>query len=306
MSGEPQQSKQTNSITSNLERSPCPHGCVGGDVLLHDFGQFHIYRCKDCQLVRLDPRLAESNIDELYERDYFSGHHATGYETYEDDQEQYERTSARRLKLIRRYKSSGRLLDIGCGLGYFLNVALREGFEVDGLDVSSYAVEACKARFDGRVQQGLLKPGLYREELFDVVTMFDLFEHVYHPTRFLSILSNITRRDGIVVITTPNHRSLLSRVSGRRWISYKLPEHVFYYTPETLSMMVKPFFRVETVQSAGQFCSLKFLAERLKTLNRPGGNLISLLVKAAGAGDFVVYVNSGSMTTVLRKTSNEG
>ncbi|HSE32727.1 MAG TPA: class I SAM-dependent methyltransferase [Pyrinomonadaceae bacterium] len=287
---------------SDLERAPCPNGCNGGDLLLHEFERFQIYRCNDCSLVRLDPRLAESHLEELYERDYFSGHHATGYDTYELDQQHHELTAARRLSLIKQYKSHGKLLDIGCGFGYFLNVAAREGFEVYGLDVSTHAVEICRSRFDGRVRQGLLKPDAFPPAMFDVVTMFDLFEHVYHPAAFLSIINDITTPDAIVIITTPNHRSLLSRISGRNWVSYKLPEHVFYYTPETLRRIIKPHFEMETIQSAGQFCSLQFLAERLKTVNRPLGKMMLPLVKSLGVSDRVVYVNSGSMMVLLRKT----
>lgn len=303
MAGELHQSSHSKPAPADLERAPCPHGCVAGDELLHVFDPFRVYRCQACKLVRLDPRLAESKLASLYQDHYFSGSNTTGYDTYEDDKVEYERTGARRLKLIRKYKPSGRLLDIGCGLGYFLNVAESEGFEVYGLDLSSYAVEACRSRFDGRVKQGLLEPDAFPEKMFDVVTMFDLFEHVYHPTNFLSTLHSIMKPDGIVVITTPNHRSVLSRVSGRRWVSYKLPEHVYYYTPDTLSKMVKPFFTVETVQSAGQYCSLQFLTQRVKNLNQSVGRVMSRVVNSMGIGELVVYVNSGSMTTVLRKAT---
>ncbi|HYY43393.1 MAG TPA: class I SAM-dependent methyltransferase, partial [Pyrinomonadaceae bacterium] len=213
----------------------------------------------------------------------------------------YEKTFARRVRLIRRFKQGGRLLDIGCGLGYFMNVAARAGFDVYGLDLSRYAVARCQERFPDRVQCGLLTPGLFPDQFFDVVTMFDLFEHVYQPHEFLAALHAITRDDGLVVITTPNHRSLLSRVSGRRWVSYKLPEHVFYYTPETLTRMVAPLFRVELMRAEGQYCSLEFLAERIKTLSQPAGRTLLRAVRLVGAGDVGIYVNSGSLTAVLSK-----
>jgi hypothetical protein len=136
--------------------------------------------------------------------------------------------------------------------------------------------------------------------------MFDLFEHVYRPREFLATLNEITRDDATVCITTPNHRSVLSRVSRRNWVSYKIPEHVFYYTPHTLRRTVAPLFEVALVRSEGQYCTLEFFAERLKTLSRPLGSALLRTVRGLGSKDWPVYVNSGSMTAVLRKTKHAG
>jgi SAM-dependent methyltransferase len=286
-----------------LEQVTCPLGCERtADEVLHEFGDFGVCRCGGCGLVRLNPRLAEADSGDLYEREYFAGDHATGYDAYERDAHLYEKTFARRLKLIRRFKSGGRVLDIGCSFGYFLNVAQRAGFDVYGLDVSPYAVERAAERFPGRIHQGVLRPGLFPPQFFDVVTMFDLFEHVYRPREFLTTLDEITRADAIVCITTPNHRSVLSRASRRNWVSYKIPEHVFYYTPTTLRRTVAPLFEIALVRSEGQYCTLEFFAERLKTLSHPLGSALVRTVRGLGAKDWPVYVNSGSMTAVLRKT----
>jgi SAM-dependent methyltransferase len=293
----------TQTARGGLESADCPNGCdAAGDAVLHEFGCYGVCRCARCGLVRLSPRPCESSLAEFYGRDYFSGEHGAGYDRYAEDAALYERTFARRLKLIRRFKPRGRLLDIGCGFGYFLSVARRAGYEPHGLDLSAYAVERSRAALSpGTVRQGSLAPGLYPEKYFDVVTMFDLFEHVYHPREFARTLYAVTKDDGVVVITTPNQRSLLARVSGRRWVSYKIPEHVFYYTPETLSRTVAPWFEVAHERSDGQYCTLEFLAERVKTLSRPVGEASLRAVRALGVSRASVYVNSGSMTVVLRK-----
>ena len=294
-------SSKTARINTEVERVLCPNNCGDADEPLHEFGRFRVCRCSGCGLVRLNPRLREDQLTAFYEEEYFSGAHDTGYDSYEKDQLLYEKTFARRLKLIRRFKPTGKLLDVGCGFGYFLNVAQRERFDVFGLDCSMYAVERCQQRFPGKVKDGFLSPGVFPDKSFDVVSMFDLFEHVYHPREFLETLHQITKDDGIVVITTPNHRSLLSRVSGRNWVSYKIPEHVYYYSPETLRRMVNSLFEVALIRSEGQYCSLEFLAERIKTLSQPLGRGLLQLARQVGAGHLPVYVNSGSMTAVLRK-----
>lgn len=295
MNDEPSQS------LNEFEHATCPQGCAANDTVLYEFSPFRVCRCDNCGLVRLDPRLAESRIADLYQTDYFDGNHCIGYQNYERDRPLYERTFAHRLKLIQRFKPQGKLLDIGCGPGYFLNVAATHGFDVFGLDLSSYAVEQCQPRFPGRVQRGPLRPGQFPDGSFDVITMFDLFEHVYEPREFVSHLHTITKDEGIVVITTPNQRSLLARLSGRKWGSFKIPEHVFFYSPETLKRIVAPHFNIEYMRSEGQFCSLEFLSERLKTLNRPLGRVMLPMVRSLGVNEWSVYANSGSMTAVLSK-----
>jgi SAM-dependent methyltransferase len=288
--------------SGGVEVADCPNGCDGAnDAALHEFGVYAVRRCARCGLVRLSPRPRESSLEEFYGRDYFSGEHGAGYDRYDEDRALYERTFARRLKLIRRFKPRGRLLDIGCGFGYFLNVARRAGYEPHGLDLSAYAVERSRSLSLGTVQQGSLAPGLYPEKHFDVITMFDLFEHVYRPREFARTLHGITKDDGVIVITTPNQRSLLARASGKSWVSYKIPEHVFYYTPETLRRTVAPWFEIAHQRSDGQYCTLEFLAERVKTLSRPVGAASLHAVRALGMSRLPVYVNSGSMTVVLKK-----
>jgi SAM-dependent methyltransferase len=162
-------------------------------------------------------------------------------------------------------------------------------------------VQRASERFPGRVHCGALTDGLFPARFFDVVTMFDLFEHVYQPRAFLQTLHAITKDGGVVVITTPNQRSLLARLSGRRWVSYKIPEHVYYYTPATLTRMVAPPFKVELMRAEGQYCTLEFLSERIRQLNAPVGRGLLRVARTFGAKDLSVYVNSGSMTAVLRK-----
>src|SRR4051812_14878697 len=285
------------------ERVVCPNDCSAQAIVLHDFEPFQVCRCCRCGLVYLNPRIAEDQLGTLYEAEYFHGGHDTGYATYERDRPLYEKTFRRRLTLVQKFKRSGRLLDIGCGFGYLLNVAQTLGFEPWGLDVSSFAVERCNERFPGRVKRGILTPDTFPPASFDVITMFDLIEHVYHPVDFFRLVATCLKDDGIVAVTTPNHDSLLSRVSGRNWVSYKIPEHVFYYSPKTLAQVAAPLFRVVRVRSEGQYCTLAFLAERLKTLNATLGASVSRLCRGK-LGNLPVYVNSGSMTVLLEKQVN--
>src|SRR5258705_2161980 len=129
-----------------LRENACPNNCRPTDSILWEFNPYRVCHCTNCGLVRLNPRLSEDQLSDFYEGGYFSGEHSTGYDSYERDARRYERTSHRRLKSIRRFRQTGRLLDIGCGLGYLMNVAARKGFEAYGLDVSRYALDRCDAR----------------------------------------------------------------------------------------------------------------------------------------------------------------
>ena len=219
----------------------------------HDFAQASYWQCKKCGLVYLSPRPVESQAVAIYDsKDYFSGE-GSGYLDYEGDAASYYKTFSRRLNYIKQYKSGGRLLDVGCGTGYFLEVAHRGGFEVNGVDLSSYAVASASAKFPQKVFLGTVEDAALKSLKFDVITMFDLFEHIYRPFDFAQRLNGMLNEGGVVALTTPNYNSLLRKCLGNKTVSFKVPEHVYYYTLETIRIVTKDCFQIVASCPEGQY-----------------------------------------------------
>lgn len=268
---------------------------------LYKFNNIGIYKCTACDFTFINPRLKEAAVKEIYlQPEYYeSDSSSQGYNNYLNNKSSYQKTFAKRLKNILKHKNGGKILDIGCGPGFFLEIAEAHGFKGWGIDLSPYAIAYARKTFSERIIQGYLTRDMFPENHFDVIVAFDVFEHLYNPDKFLSITSKILKNDGIIMITTPNIKSLLSIFSRGKWVSFKLPEHIYYYSPQTLRRVVKNYYSVKKISSAGQFCSLEFIAEHMGNLNRPVGKLMKKIIYFLNIHKWNIYINSGSMTAIL-------
>ncbi|MGE5127206.1 MAG: class I SAM-dependent methyltransferase [Betaproteobacteria bacterium] len=286
----------------DLERPDCP--LCGPGVprrLRYDFPPFAAVTCEGCGLLFLCPRLAEARVLELYQgAGYYDSQVAgQGYDEYLALRENWLRTFAARLQAIARHQPAGRALDVGCGPGFFLEAAEARGYEAWGIDPSGYAIEIARRRFGERVRTGVLEAAPFPPGHFDLVTAFDAFEHVYRPLRFLEAAHALLAPGGLVAITTPDPSSLLARLSGRRWVSFKIPEHVYYWSPRTIRLALEPRFELLEITSAGQYASGGFLLRRLLRLGPRTPAPLHPLVAALGRVRF--YANNGSLTAIARR-----
>lgn len=258
-------------------------------------------RCGRCQLVYLSPRLREDAMLELY-RDgtYFEGSHELGYDRDEMDEAAQARTFRRRLSEITAHASGSRWLDVGCGLGFFLEAAREAGFDARGLDLSRQAAER-SPELREFIDVGGLDQGGYLDAAFDVVTLFDVIEHVYDLHAFSAELARIARPGGIVAIATPNYDSWLRRLLGSRSVSFKAPEHVTYFTAETLARALGESFSPVHTKRIGQYCSWPFLRERLESVSAGLGRVGALLGRSRVIEGGQYYVPSGSILALFER-----
>ena len=199
---------------------------------------FSLHRCLKCSTVFMG-RYSDSFVPELYA--YYDKYSNLGKEEAFDPI-----TSARCQDLLRWFSRFGigrEVLDVGCGLGQFVEVANRSGWIAEGLELSREAVDF--ARHQGLAVRELdflsaaIKPNSY-----DVVTLFEVIEHVPNPAAFLHRAGEVVRPGGLVYLTTPNFASLDRFLLGRNWeIIHR--EHLTYFTPRTLRALVKKTNRFE-------------------------------------------------------------
>jgi SAM-dependent methyltransferase len=255
---------------------------------------YSIVDCADCGLRYVRDRVPEDEIMQYYQYEYFhdSGDPTNGYEDYFRIRTERERTFARHLKailpLIRRREN---VLDIGCGSGYFLNACRPHFRRLSGVDVSPEALGRADASFNLICSQ--FQAGLFPDGFADLIMLSDVVEHLYHPVEFLSQVKKALHPDGLVCAITPNRRSLLARVSGRRYVSYKLPEHVSYFDPATLDRTFdEAGLHFRGWRSCGQYATVDFVAKRLSSLffNRRDAIRTPRFLEGR-----MLYVNTGSM-----------
>jgi SAM-dependent methyltransferase len=209
--------------------------------VLHVFDPFKVVQCKDCGLIFLSPRLRADVAKKIYEdASYYSQGQVTGYEEYLHQEKALRITFRRFLgEMKKRGMASGsRLLEIGSGLGYLLDEA--RGFfpERTGMDLSTEAASRAHCISGAEVHVGEVSTLPPEVKDFDVVVAVNVIEHVYSPLAFLSSLRQRVKSGGRIVIATPDIGSFWYNIMGRKWPSFKIPEHVIFYTRGTLALLL--------------------------------------------------------------------
>jgi len=163
-----------------------------------------------------------------------------------------------RLDLIKQFRSSGRLLEVGCARGDFLSVA-RETFEVSGVEPNpSLADDAEKV---APVYRDVIETLPWRD--FDVVTSFHVIEHVDSPKRFVAAMAERTKPGGLIVLETPNIRSFPFQLAKAKWRQF-IPEHYFFFDPSTMTRLLSDNgFKVEKIVTIGKHASAALVFNRL-------------------------------------------
>jgi 2-polyprenyl-3-methyl-5-hydroxy-6-metoxy-1,4-benzoquinol methylase len=131
------------------------------------------------------------------------------------------------------------LLDVGCGFGYFLKICEKRGFQTYGVDVSNYALREAKKNTQAILCRGCVDLGLgFKNATFDVVTLFDVLEHLESPYWALMECHRILKTEGIIVITTPNLGAFERVVNRKNWHGFNDPTHLYLFTKYSLKHLV--------------------------------------------------------------------
>jgi len=191
------------------------------------------------------------------------------YQEYVRARELKYATFRTRVALIRHHALSGRLLDVGCACGYFIDVALQAGYDAYGIEFSAEAIsqassEARRRIFQGNVDQLQAGPG----EQFDIITAFDIIEHSLAPLQLLSQLYTLLRPGGCLVLTTPDSRHVLRFLMGERWPMLQPLQHIFLFSRQSLRLALEQVgLRVVTMQRATKCLTLDYLAGQIEDHN---------------------------------------
>lgn len=155
--------------------------------------------------------------------------------------------------LVKRRRHSGRLLEIGCGLGHLL-ARLENRFETFGIDISEYAVAQARRVARRSTVEVLPAEGIDRfgPDAFDVIVALHLMEHLHDPALVLRKCAQVSRRGGLLLMTTPNLRAPFIRLKGEEWQGYKDKTHINMKEPHVWRQLLEASgFRVEKVFGDG-------------------------------------------------------
>lgn len=241
-----------------LEYAPCPLGCgedatvvLRGRDRLHGLpGEFTVVRCRGCGLMRTNPRPTPETIGFYYPDDY--GPYVTTTVTRSKDSS-WQALKDRVRELLRLNVTAlpalppGRMLEIGCASGAFLQSMARKGWSVRGIEFSEAAARRVR-QLGYPVYVGQLEKAPAHDERFDLIAGWMVLEHLHNPVAALRKLHTWTRPGGWLALSVPNAGSCQLALCGDAWFPLHLPNHLFHFTRESLtSVLGAGGWRVERV-----------------------------------------------------------
>lgn len=192
--------------------------------------QYALVRCSSCSLAWLSkpPESSEMHL-----------HYTDAYDRLISAAGDNPARWGFRLDAIARFKKSGSLLDLGCSAGSFLESMRSESWKLFGIEMSAKAARTAEERTGARVFVGDILDAPFPRESFDVVTCFDVLEHVYEPRKVMQRIANWLKPGGIFYVLVPNIDSAEARVFRTYWHGLELPRHLFHFSPKSLSFVAE-------------------------------------------------------------------
>ncbi len=260
---------------------------------------YQIVRCRQCGLVYTNPRRRPADI-------------LRDYEEVQDPRYLAEREGRiatfrhhiRPLEEMVRSHNGRRLLDVGAHIGVFVEVAQERGWDAWGLEPSRWAVEEGRRR-NLQMIQGTLHDAELDSGSFDVVTMWDVVEHLFDPLADIREVTRILKPGGILCVHTINVESWFARLMGGRW-PWLVEMHLYFFSPRTLSALVeKAGLHVEGWRVQGRYLHLGYLLSRLSGWSEPLGHIAERVAQLLHVDRLLVPVNLGDLFTLYARKPEE-
>jgi len=229
---------------SEREYCSCPF-CSSTEYTVIDKDRgLSVVQCKNCDLIYTNPRAKNTQENYFGDADIFYNEAALIFKGkkphHRDRNYEYE------IKKIQEVKKSGKLLDVGTNMGFFLRKAKEAGFETEGVEPSPSLSKIARENWNLKIHNSFLEEANLPKNQYDVITLIDVFEHVINPKELLKVCYDILKPDGIVVIKVPNgdysyFKMKLAKLTGKdkNMDIWDCCEHVVHYTPKTFTKMVE-------------------------------------------------------------------
>ena len=201
---------------------------------------YEILQCSGCGLRFLHPQPTAAELDAFYAEQYFrSGDSvSTGYDSYAEEAANWRATFRDRLKHLPAPRPGQRLLDVGAAAGYFVEQARAAGWNAEGVEPSRWAAAYARDQLRQPVREATLESAEFPSGTFDVVTLWEVIEHLADPRAFLAEVARVLKPGGLIALSTPDAGSTAAKLSGSRWLGWrKIPEHLFFFDRPALTRL---------------------------------------------------------------------
>jgi len=219
---------------------------------------YTIVECNNCGLVFVKENVDENEIKDIYSKGYYTGRDERGYKNYIKKHSntflnkisklsrRFKGNPTKDIHLINRYvKHKGKLLEIGCAAGFFLQEAKKNGWDVTGVEISDFASNFAKDElnlnvYNGKIEE-IINSRKLKKDQFDVVTLWDTLEHIAKPSSLLKSVNFLLKINGILFFSTLNIDSTEYINNGKNWKYFRPPKHLFYFSESTIKKYLEKY-----------------------------------------------------------------
>jgi 2-polyprenyl-3-methyl-5-hydroxy-6-metoxy-1,4-benzoquinol methylase len=196
--------------------------------------QFKIVTCKKCGFKFTNPRPDGEAIGEYYKAESYISHTNTSKGLISKIYQEVRKFTLKgKLNLINRLSpKNGKLLDVGCGTGMFLNVARENGWKVNGIEPDAGARAIAEENNQIKIKQEIL--GSFENETFEVITLWHVLEHVHELNATIDWLKERLSKEGSLLIAVPNHESKDAEIYQEQWAAYDVPRHLYHFSQKSI------------------------------------------------------------------------
>jgi SAM-dependent methyltransferase len=260
---------------------------------LPDRIHYRMVRCNKCGLVRSDPIADPSLIATLYERSVM---------TYGGELDCLRATYGRYLRELEPFGvNKSHLMEIGCGNGFLLQEALSQGYaQVTGIEPSSDAIAKADVSVRASIKQGLMLPGVFAPESFDVVCIFHVFDHLLDPAELLRECHRVLKPGGLMLCLNHNVEAVSAKLMRERSPIIDI-EHTYLYSPRTMRVIFEQAgFAVRRVDSVINRYELRYLTHLLplpSAIKQPALNWLN----RTSVGSVQMSVPLGNLYLIAQK-----
>lgn len=236
---------------------------------------YNLYICKTCYVLFINPLpkkrdLINFNKDKYNSLDTKRAYFKKKFELF--------RRAIRVVETIKKYKSNGKILDVGCSYGFYMKIFKESNYDVEGVELEKRAVDYIKKNFFLKVYKGDINQINLKNNNYDIITMIDIIEHFPNPPSLLKRLRKLLKKNGLLVIQTPNFHSIMSKITKNRWFWLLIPQHLFIFTKKSLTkLLILNNFKILVIKTYDDFDEL------IKNI------LMVLKLKDKGISKFLYY-----------------
>jgi 2-polyprenyl-3-methyl-5-hydroxy-6-metoxy-1,4-benzoquinol methylase len=232
---------------------------------------YDIVKCQNCGFVYTDFKPSKKFLRDYYQTDYFEkGERKHSYNSYADQKLALQKTFKHKIKKLYLHPK-GTVLDIGCAYGFFISEVPRSWIKY-GVEISKHAVMIARNKNpQAIIKEGVLTSNLFSSNKFNLITLWDVVEHLNNPKESLNIVYKKLKNGGKVVLTTGDVGSFLAKTQKINWHLYNPPQHLSYFSAQTITQLLKETgFKEIKISHPPSYYSISYLLHKINNLYLKG------------------------------------